>query len=113
MTGKLGSQSFGLYGGYRLYVEPDAYVVTYRDADFMRVYRRHHDHESGFVLLFVKLAFLLLTGKRTDLRDKWATSAAEHTHDEHNLNVALLATHGSVLEFTVGMERGSEKAAPK
>lgn len=113
MTGKLGDQSFGMYAGYRVYVTAEAYVVTYKDAEFLRVYRTHHDHESGFVLLFVKLVFFLLTGKRTELRDKWAVSAMAHTQDEHDLNVALLATHGSVLEFNVVIDRGDEKAAPK
>lgn len=101
MTGQLPEQSFGHYGGYRCYITPDAYVVTYHDEDLVRVNRLCLKHRPGFLLLIVKVLFLELIGRRTSIRDKWAIDAAAHEAEAHELDMAVRAARPAVVEFTV------------
>lgn len=103
-TVRLPVQASKTYGGYRCYITREAWVITYQDADLIRVFR-DTAHRPGFVLLLVKLIMLMLVGRRTELRDKWAIDQGMHEAEAHEMDMAARAARPEVLEFTVEMVR--------
>lgn len=95
--GKLPLQTFGMARGYRIYFTAEAWVITYNDVDFVRI-NRIADHKPGFIYICAELIFMLLWGKRTELRDRYAID--KRAEDEaHELDMRLKASHESVLEI--------------
>lgn len=91
-------QVFHTFGPYRVYLTPDAWVITYQDVDFIRV-QRIGEHAPGFILLVVEIITLLLVGRRTDLRDRWAMWHKDYAADADRVALELRGHHATVMEF--------------
>lgn len=86
------------YWHYRLYCTPEYWLITYRDADFVRI-MRNTTHKPGFALLTLEILFSLLTGVRSDIRDRWAIYAKGYEADAKELGLEARAGVGQVVEF--------------
>lgn len=91
-------QEFRMFGGYRVYLTREAWIITYQDIDLIRV-MRNAEHQPGFLLLLVELVFMLLIGKRTDLRERWALYEGQYQGDAQICDLTMRATRNGVAEF--------------
>jgi hypothetical protein len=90
-------QVFQLFQEYRVYLTPDFWLITYRDADLVKVFR-NTQHKQGFLLLTVEVLFELLRGKRTALREKWALWEQGYEEDSQRLGLECRAADRRVIE---------------
>lgn len=91
-------QEFRMFGGYRVYLTREAWVITYQDFDLIRV-MRNTEHQPGFLLLLVEIIFMLLIGKRTDVRERWALYQNQYQGDAKICDLTMRATRNGVAEF--------------
>ncbi len=107
MTGGLGYQGLTMFRDYRCYITPEYYLITYQDADLIRVFRTGHQHRPGFLRLLVELLWYALNGTRTELRDKWALWNQDYDVEAEMLDLKCRAADRQVLEFW--FEKGKYK----
>jgi hypothetical protein len=91
-------QEFRMFAGYRVYLTREAWIITYQDIDLVRV-MRGTEHQPGFLLLLVELVFMLLIGKRSDLRERWALYHDQYQQDAKMCDLSMRATRNGVAEF--------------
>lgn len=97
-TGSMPLQVFKLFRDYRCYITPEYYLITYQDADLVRVFRIP-GHRPGFLLLIVDILFENLRGRRTALRERWALWNQDYDRDAEKLGLQCRAAERQVLEF--------------
>lgn len=91
-------QEFRMFSGYRVYLTREAWIITYKDFDLIRV-MRNVEHHPGFLLLVVEVIFMLLIGKRTDIRERWALYPDQYQEDAKICDLQMRATRNGVAEF--------------
>lgn len=91
-------QAFSLADGYRCYITPEFWLITYRDQDLIKI-MRNTEARPGFVLLIVEFIFMALWGKRTELRERWALYESQYAADAHELDMGCKAARNRVMEF--------------
>lgn len=93
------------FNHYRCYLTPEYWLITYKDADFIRLMRRT-EHKAGFALILLELIWDLCRGKRTALRERWAVHSELAQSDAKKLLLQQRAADRQVIEFW--FERGPQ-----
>lgn len=89
--------SFKLFQEYRVYLTQDFWLITYRDADLVKIFR-NTQHKQGFLLLMAEVFFELLRGRRTAVREKWALWSDGYEADAELLGLECRAADRRVIE---------------
>jgi hypothetical protein len=105
-------QGLAQFREYRMYLTPDYWLITYREADFIRVMRRS-SHGNGFCLLCMEVIWELLTGQRTAIRERWALSEALYRADGKELSLKAAAQARRVIEFWFEKRSGKQQPTVK
>lgn len=101
-------QGLAQFREYRMYIGPEFWLITYKDADFIRVMRRSQ-HGAGFCLLVMEVLWELLTGQRTAIRERWALSEAYYQAKGKELSLQAAAQSRKILEFWFERKRGQQE----
>lgn len=94
---------------YRMYLGPEFWLITYKDADFIRIMRRSQ-HGNGFCLLTCEVLWELLTGQRTAIRERWALSEALYRAEGKELSLKAAAQSRKIIEFWFEKKRPTVKS---
>lgn len=96
---------------YRCYLGPEFWLITYRDADFIRIMRRS-SHGNGFCLLTMEVLWELLTGQRTAIRERWAMAEGLYKTDGKELSLRAATQARKIIEFWFERPRGRASSQP-
>ena len=98
VPGRVPLAALASFREYRMYLGPEFWLITYKDADFIRIMRRSQ-HGNGFCLLCCEVLWELLTGQRTAIRERWALSEALYKADGKELSLKAAAASRKIIEF--------------